>query len=118
MALSISKNPALQKATRALRVRNRFSAANGAWTTGDVERMVREVVRATKSILNERRKPPSEWVVLLPAVQSPLNTVHRQRWGMSLFQATLGVREEHIQAKRDFRSRGRGHGHPGVYFGT
>ena len=42
--------------------------------------MVREVVRAFKSILSEQRKQVAEWVDVLPAAQWALNTSFRERY--------------------------------------
>ena len=43
--------------------------ANSAWTNGTVERIMREVIHGAKSMFNDGRRPLSEWVVVLPAVQ-------------------------------------------------
>ena len=42
--------------------------------------MVREVVRALKSILLEQRKQVAEWVDVLPAADWALNTSFRERY--------------------------------------
>ena len=50
------------------------------WSNGACERLVREVVRALKSILSEQRKQVAEWVDVLPAAQWALNTSFRERY--------------------------------------
>ena len=42
--------------------------------------MVREVIRALKSIWSEQRKQVAEWVDVLPAAQWALNTSFRERY--------------------------------------
>jgi len=80
----------LHKVARQLGINHRFSVANSAWTNGTVERMMREILRTAKSILNERRRPLSEWIVVVPAIQWALNTAWRKRLGASPFQAMMG----------------------------
>ena len=86
------KNRVIRKVASRIGVTHRFSVANSAWTNGTVERMMREVLRTTKAILNERRRPLSEWIVVLPAVQSALNAAWRQRLNASPFQVMMGRR--------------------------
>ena len=64
----------------ALKVDHRFAVAYTPWSNGTCERMVREVVRALKSILSEQRKQVAEWVDVLPAAQWALNTSFRERY--------------------------------------
>ena len=52
--------------------------------------MMREVIRTTKAILNERQCPLSEWIVALPAVQWTLNTAYRRRLGAAPFRVMMG----------------------------
>ena len=63
----------VRKLAKALGVEHRFSVANSAWIYGNVERMMREVIHGAKAMLNERGRPLSEWVVVLPAAQWALN---------------------------------------------
>ena len=57
----------------ALKVDNRFAVAYTPWSNGTCEGMVREVVRALKSILSEQRKQAAEWL-MFSAAQWALNT--------------------------------------------
>ena len=84
------RNRVVRKAAAALRVKHRFVVANSAWTTGTVERMMREVIATAKAMLHEQGRPPSEWTTVLPAVQWVLNTAVRQRLGTSPYCVMLG----------------------------
>ena len=63
------KNRVIAQLSDALKVGHRFAVAYTTWSNGTCERMVREVVRALKSILSEQRKQVAEWVDVLPAAQ-------------------------------------------------
>ena len=63
-----------------LKVDHRFAVAYTPWSNGTCERMVRQVVRALKSILSEQRKQVAEWVDVLPAAQWALKTSFRERY--------------------------------------
>ena len=52
--------------------------------------MVREVVRALKSILSEQRKQVAEWVDVLPATQWALNTSFRERYQSTPYCVMFG----------------------------
>ncbi|CAM9765422.1 unnamed protein product, partial [Sphacelaria rigidula] len=52
----------------ALHVDHQFAVAYSPWSNGTCERMVKEVVRALRSTLLERREAISVWVDMLPAV--------------------------------------------------
>lgn len=45
-----------------------------------VERMIKEIVRCLKAVLQEERRDLREWVGLVPAVQWALNTAYGQRY--------------------------------------
>ena len=75
---SYFKNRVMKTLEGALRVEHRFTVANVTWSNGTCERMVREVVRALKAILQERRDI-YEWEDVVPAVQWTLNTAYRER---------------------------------------
>ena len=46
----------------------RLTVSNSAWTNGTVERTMRETLKASKAILNERGQPLSAWITV-PLVQ-------------------------------------------------
>ena len=71
------KNRVIAQLSDALKVDNRFAVACTPWSNGTCERMVREVVRALKSIVSEQRKQVAEWANVLPAAQWALNTSFR-----------------------------------------
>ena len=70
------KNTIMTRLREALRVDHQFAVAYSPWSNGTCERMVKEVVRALRSILLEQRRAVSEWVDVLPAVQWSLNTAY------------------------------------------
>ena len=74
------KNRVIARLSDALKVDHRFAVAYTPWCNGTCERMVREVVRALKSILSEQRKQVAEWVDFLPAAQWAFNTSFRERY--------------------------------------
>ena len=71
------KNRVIAQLSDALKVDHCFAVAYTPWFNGNCERMVREVVRALKSILSEQRKQVADWVDVLPAAQWALNTSFR-----------------------------------------
>ena len=73
------KNRMVAQLSDALKKDHRFAVAYTPWSSGTCERMVREVVPASKSILSEQRKQVAEWVHVL-AAQSAVNTSFRERY--------------------------------------
>ena len=59
-------------------------------SNGTCERMVKEVVRALRSILLEQRREVTEWVDVLPAVQWALNTAYRRRYDSTPYHVMFG----------------------------
>ena len=56
------KNRMITQLSDTLKVDYRFAVAYTPWSNSTCERMVREVIRALKSILSEQRKQVAEWV--------------------------------------------------------
>ena len=52
--------------------------------------MNREVVKTFRAVLSERRRPPSEWLLALGAVQWALISAYRERMGTTPFQIMTG----------------------------
>ena len=52
--------------------------------------MVREVVRALKSILSEQRKQVADWVDVLPTAQWAFNTSFRERYRNTSYCVMFG----------------------------
>ena len=76
------KNRVIAQLSIALKVDNRSAVAYTPWSNGTCERMVRDVVRALKSILSAQRKQVAEWVDVLPAAQ----------WALTLrFVRVIGI---------------------------
>ena len=87
---SYFNNRVMKTLEGALRVEHsRFAVANSPWSNGTCERMMREVVRALKAILQERRDI-REWVDVVPAVQWALNTDYRERYASTPYHVMFG----------------------------
>ena len=84
------KNTIMTRLREALRVDHQFAVAYSPWSNGTCERMVKEVVRALRSILLEQRREVSEWVDVLPAVQWSLNTAYRRRYDSTPYHVMFG----------------------------
>ena len=84
------KNKIMATLEKALGVERRFTVANSPWSNGTCERMMREVVRTLKAILQERRGSVRDWVDLVPAVQWALNTAYRERYGSTPYHVMFG----------------------------
>ena len=84
------KNKIMATLENALGVERRFTVANSPWSNGTCERMMRDVVRTLKTILQERRGSVRDWVDLVPAVQWALNTAYRERYGSTPYHVMFG----------------------------
>ena len=84
------ENIILTRLREALHVDHRFAVAYSPWSNGTCERMVKEVVRALRSILLEQRREVTEWVDVLPAVQWALNTAYRRRYDSTPYHVMFG----------------------------
>ena len=74
------KNRVIAQLSDALKVDHCFAVAYTPWFNGNCERMVREVVRALKSILWVQRKQVAKRVHGLPAAQWAVDTSFRARY--------------------------------------
>ena len=52
--------------------------------------MMREVVRAFKAILQERRGSVRDWIDVVPLIQWALNTAYRERYGSTPYHVMFG----------------------------
>ena len=73
------RNRLLCRAAAVPQIQHRFNVANSAWANGTMERRMREILKASKAILNEQGQPLSAWITVLPSVQWALNTAVRQQ---------------------------------------
>ena len=62
------KNRLLTEIEKSLGVDRKFAVANSPWSNGTCERMLREVVKTMKAMLQEERRSTRDWVDLVPAV--------------------------------------------------
>ena len=90
------KNTILIRLREALQVDHKFAVAYSPRSNGTCERMVKDVVRALRSILLEQRQAVSEWVDVLPAVQWALNTAYRRRYDSTPYRVMFGLSLIHI----------------------
>ena len=84
------KNHMMAALETALGVDRKFSVANSPWSNGTCERMMREVVRTLKAMIQEERRSTRDWVDLVPAVQWALNTAFRERYGSTPYHVMFG----------------------------
>ena len=75
------KNRLLKDLTREMKVQHHFTTAYSPWANGTVERVCKEVLRATRALLSELRLPPTSWPAVLEMVQSILNQSPWKRLG-------------------------------------
>ena len=55
------KNQLIDELTSELRVHHHFTTAYSPWANGSVERVCREVLRATKALCSEWKLAPRDW---------------------------------------------------------
>jgi Integrase core domain/Integrase zinc binding domain len=75
------KNSVVQGVNSALKAQHHFATAYSPWANGTVERLGREVLRATRAILSELKLRPDQWPFVHRMVQSALNNSPSQRLG-------------------------------------
>ena len=75
------KNHVTAALEKSLGVDRRFSVASSPWSNGTCKRMMREVVRTLKAMIQEERRNTQDWVELVPMVQWALNTAFREIYG-------------------------------------
>ena len=63
------KNHVMAALERSLGVDRQFSVANSSRSNDRCERMMREVVRTLKAMIQEERRNTQDWIELVPAVQ-------------------------------------------------
>lgn len=61
---------------------------------GTAEQVMHKIPKSSKAILNERGRPVSEWITVLPSVHRALNTAAWKRFGTSPFTSQWGVSRE------------------------
>ena len=84
------KNRVMKTLEKMLWVELRVAVANRPWSNGICERLMREVVRALKAILQEERRDIRKWVDVVPAVQWALNTAYRERYASTPYHVKFG----------------------------
>ena len=83
------KNHLMAELEKSLGINRKF-AANSPWSNGTCERMMREVVKTLKAMLQEERRSTRDWVDFVPAVQWALNTAYRERYGSTPYHVMFG----------------------------
>ena len=84
------KNHVMRALEKALKLDRKFAVPNSPWSNGTCERMMREVVRTLKAMLQEERRDVRDWVGLVPAVQWALNTAFRERYASTPYHVMFG----------------------------
>ena len=84
------KNHLMAELEKSMGIARKFAVANSPWSNGTCERMMREVVRTLKAMLQEERRSARDWVDLVPAVQWALNTAYRERYGSTPYHVMFG----------------------------
>ena len=64
------------------KTKRHFTVAYSPWANGTVERVNREVLRATKALLSEWKLAPQDWPAVIDCVQSVLNQSPLPRLGL------------------------------------
>jgi hypothetical protein len=67
------KNTIMETISQTLRTRHNFTKTNSPWANGIVERLCREVLRATRALLSEFKLRTTQWTEIHRIVQSVLN---------------------------------------------
>ena len=75
------KNTLMAEISKRLHAHHSFTAPNAPHTNGTVERLGREVLRATRALLSEVRLNEKEWPSALPVIQSIINHTPRKGLG-------------------------------------
>jgi Integrase core domain/Chromo (CHRromatin Organisation MOdifier) domain len=75
------KNSVVQGVNSALKAQHHFTTAYSPWANGTVERLGREVLRATRALLSELKLRPDQWTFVHRMVQSALNNSPSKRLG-------------------------------------
>ncbi|KAE9282551.1 hypothetical protein PR003_g27380 [Phytophthora rubi] len=75
------RNQIIEQLQRALGAHHHFVTAYTPWANGTVEVANREVPKAMKALLSERRLSVRDWPALLPVVQAALNGMPADRLG-------------------------------------
>lgn len=75
------RNQIVERLQRALGAHHHFVTAYTPWANGTVEVVNREVLKALKALLSERRLTIRDWPTLLPVVQAALNGMPADRLG-------------------------------------
>lgn len=69
--------------TTEAKVRHHFTTAYCPWANGSVERLCKEVLRASKALLSEWKLPAKKWPSIVSCVQSVINQAPVERLGKS-----------------------------------
>lgn len=85
------KNETLQLLAKGLSTPHSFTLPYCPWSNGAVERLGKELLRVTRSLLSELQQRPDSWPQLVPVVQSAINNAPSpQRNGVAPITAFTG----------------------------
>lgn len=97
-------NELMRGLTKDLHTKHHFTTAYCPWANGTVERVCREVIRASRALLSEMRLPPKDWPAVLEAVQCVINQAPLKRLGFrtnepSVYRTPLEVFTGHLPGR-------------------
>ena len=67
------RNESIRLLAKDLRTRQHFTMAYCPWSNGAIERLGKELLRVSRSVLSELQLSPDVWPDLLPVFQSVIN---------------------------------------------
>lgn len=88
------KNGGLLSVADTLRTSHHFAVAGSAWTNGTVGRMMREIIRKFRALLNEARRVLDWLAKVVPVAKWALNAACRERLHASPYKAMFGREPE------------------------
>ena len=75
------KNQVMEGLAQEYGIRHRFVIAYSPWANGTKERICREVLRAVRAVISEKRLGQQDWPHIIELVQSALNCASVKRLG-------------------------------------
>ena len=104
------KNRLIEQLTKEFRISHHFTTAYCPWANGSVERVCREVLRASRALLSEWKLSPRQWPTVSECLSSVLNQAPSKRLGLrdpnkpGVFRTPLEVFTGHLPSRPLLRS--------------
>lgn len=84
------KNRSLRRVAETLWTVHHLAVASSAWTNGAVERLMWEITRTFKAVLNEGCSPVANWVRVVSIAQRAPTAPHRKRLATTPYKLVSG----------------------------